>query len=188
MATYAGRDAKRQMTAERNKHLIRSCGCCCRSRNLRTHRRFCCIGADSGIFCVQVAIYAGRGAKRQVTAGRIKQIIAGMRPLLREQKFDDALQGAAVDIGIALAGGPPPPGGGSGGSSLGSIISILFFLGVFITIVVSIITNIGYVPRQVHLMPSFLLSRPLDVCSWWRKAPVSGHQAILEILLTLRIY
>lgn len=134
------------MTAERNKHLIRSCGCCCRSRNTRTHRRSSCTGADSGIFCVQVAIYAGRGAKRQVTAGRIKQIIAGMRPLLREQKFNDALQGAAVDIGIALAGGPPPPGGGSGGSSLGSIISILFFLGVFITIVVSIIANVGYVP------------------------------------------
>lgn len=94
---------------------------------------------------MQVAIYAGRGAKRQVTEGRIKQIIARMRPLLREQKFGDALQGAAVDIGVALAGGPPPPGGGSGGTSLGSIISILFFLGVFVTILISIITNIGYV-------------------------------------------
>ena len=95
---------------------------------------------------MQVAIYAGRGAKRQVTEGRINQIIARMRPLLREQKFGDALQGAAVDIGVALAGGPPPPGSGSGGTSLGSIISVLFFLGVFVTILISIIINIGYVP------------------------------------------
>lgn len=92
--------------------------------------------------CLQVAIYAGRGAKRQVSAGRIKQIIGRMRPLLREQKYGDALEGAAVDIGIALAGGSTPGGDGDG-TTLGSILSMLFFLGVFVTIIISIITGIG---------------------------------------------
>ena len=40
----------------------------------------------------QVAIYAGRGAKRQMSAGRIKQIISRMRPLLRQEKYGDALE------------------------------------------------------------------------------------------------
>ena len=89
-----------------------------------------------------MAIYAGRGAKHQVSAGRIKQIIGRMRPLLREQKYADALEGAAVDIGIALAGGSTP-GGDGGGTTLGSILSMLFFMGVFVTIIISIITGIG---------------------------------------------
>ena len=93
---------------------------------------------------MQVAIYSGRGAKQQMSAGRIKQIISRMRPLLRQQKYGDALEGAAVDIGIALAGGSTPGGDGEGdGTTLGSILSILFFLGVFLTIVISSITNIG---------------------------------------------
>lgn len=93
---------------------------------------------------MQVAIYSGRGAKRQMSPGRIKQIISRMRPLLRQQKYGDALEGAAVDIGIALAGGSTPSGDGDGdGTTLGSILSILFFLGVFLTIVISSITNIG---------------------------------------------
>ena len=41
---------------------------------------------------LQVAIYAGRGAKRQMSAGRIKQIISRMRPLLRQEKYGDALE------------------------------------------------------------------------------------------------
>ena len=40
----------------------------------------------------QVAIYAGRGAKHQMTAGRIKHIIAFMRLLLQEQEHSDVLQ------------------------------------------------------------------------------------------------
>lgn len=77
-----------------------------------------------------------------MSTGRIKQIISRMRPLLREEKYGLALEGAAVDIGIALAGGSTPGGDGEG-TTLGSVISIIFFLGVFVTIVFSIITNIG---------------------------------------------
>lgn len=91
---------------------------------------------------MQVAIYAGRGAKQQMSTGRIKQIISRMRPLLREERYGLALEGAAVDIGIALAGGSTPGGDGEG-ATLGSVISIIFFLGVFAIIVLSIITNIG---------------------------------------------
>ncbi len=74
---------------------------------------------------VQVAIYAGRGSKRQISAKPIKQIIGRMRPLLQEQRYGEALEGAAVDIGIALAGGSTP-GGDGGGPSLRFILALLF--------------------------------------------------------------
>ena len=55
-----------------------------------------------------------------------------------------------MDIGIALAGGSTPGGDGDG-TSLGSVFSIIFFLGVFVTIIFSIISSIGYVTCSVHL-------------------------------------
>ena len=92
---------------------------------------------------MQVAIYAGRGSKHQISAKPIRQIIGRMRPLLQQQRYGDALESAAVDIGIALAGGSTP-GGGGGGLSLRFILVVLCFVGVFATIIIiiSIITCI----------------------------------------------
>ena len=55
-----------------------------------------------------------------------------------------------MDIGIALAGGSTPGGDGDG-TSLGSVFSIIFFMGVFVTIIFSIISSIGYVTLSFHL-------------------------------------
>ena len=90
---------------------------------------------------MQVAIYAGRGAKRQISAGPIKQIIGRMRPLLQKQMYGEALEGAAVDIGIASAGGSTP-GVGGGWKTLGFILLLLLAVGVLATMVISIITCI----------------------------------------------
>ena len=104
------------------------------------------IGAQTmmGGMGLQVAIYAGRGSKRQISAKPIKQIIGRMRPLLQEQRYGEALEGAAVDVGFALAGGSTP-GGDGGGLSLRFFLALLFFVGVvgvFATIIISIITCI----------------------------------------------
>ena len=60
------------------------------------------------------------------------------------------MQGASVDIGIALAGGSTP-GGDDDGASLGSVFSIIFFMGVFVTIIFSIISSIGYATLSFYL-------------------------------------
>ena len=86
---------------------------------------------------MQVAIYAGRGSKRQISAKPIRQIIGRMRPLLQQQRYGEALEGAAVDIGIAMAGGSTP-GGDGGGPSLRVILALLFVVGVFATIIIII--------------------------------------------------
>lgn len=97
---------------------------------------------------MQVAIYAGPGAKQRLTARRIKQVIAGMRPLLRQEKYGEALEVAAVDIGIALAGGTlPSAGGGDGsGSAWGFILPILIFIGIVVAI--EAIIKSGYVSNS----------------------------------------
>ena len=55
-----------------------------------------------------------------------------------------------MDVGISLAGGSTPGGDGDG-TSLGSVFSIIFFLGVFVTIIFSIISSIGYVTLSFYL-------------------------------------
>lgn len=79
----------------------------------------------------QVAIFAGAGVKDRLDAKRIAGIIGAMRPLLRAGKLGEALEGGAVDIGIALAGGPEDKG-----SVWGFLAAILFF-GLFFTVLIS---------------------------------------------------
>ena len=78
-----------------------------------------------------MAIFAGEGAKGALDGKRIQEVIGTMRPLLRSGRYGQAVEGAAVDIGIALAGG-----GGSGSNIWGYITSILFF-GLFFTVLVT---------------------------------------------------
>ena len=96
-----------------------------------------CADHDGEGVRMQVAIYAGRGSKRQISAKPIRQIIGRMRPLLQQQRYGEALEGAAVDIGIAMAGGSTP-GGDGGGPSLRVILALLFVVGVFATIIIII--------------------------------------------------
>lgn len=80
----------------------------------------------------QVAIYAGAGAKDSLSAKRIQEIIGTMRPKLKSRKFGEAMEGAIVDIGIALAGG-----GGSGGGNVWGFIASLLFFGLFFAVLVT---------------------------------------------------
>ena len=103
-------------------------------------RRTLTKGVDAGIFGVllqrlwvcQVAIYAGAGVKDELDAKRIQAIIGAMRPLLRAGRYDEAVEGAAADIGIALAGGPAERG-----SVWGFVASVIFFSLFFCVLVTS---------------------------------------------------
>lgn len=79
-----------------------------------------------------MAIFAGAGVKDELDAKRIQAIISAMRPLLKAQRYDEAVEGAAVDIGIALAGGPAERG-----SVWGFVASIIFFSLFFCVLVTS---------------------------------------------------
>ena len=61
----------------------------------------------------QVYIRTGRGAAQALPNAQVDEIIAGMRPLLRKQRYGAAVEQAVVDVGLALAG-RPASGGGSG--------------------------------------------------------------------------
>ncbi len=83
------------------------------------------------VLACQVAIYAGAGVKERLDEKRIGSIIGAMRPLLRAGKFDEALEGAVVDIGIALAGGPEDRG------SFWGFLAALLFFGLFFTVLIT---------------------------------------------------
>ncbi len=85
----------------------------------------------SSAVVVQVAIYAGAGSRGALDEKRIQEVIKSMRPLLQSGRYGQAVEGAVVDIGIALAGG-----GGSGSNIWGYITSILFF-GLFLSVLVT---------------------------------------------------
>jgi hypothetical protein len=80
---------------------------------------------------VQVAIYAGIGAKDSLDGQRIQDIIEGMRPLLRAGRTGTAVEQAVVDIGIALASG------GGGHHSIWGIIAIILFFGLFFSVLIT---------------------------------------------------
>lgn len=77
-----------------------------------------------------MAIFAGEGSKGALDGKRIQEVIGTMRPLLRSGRFGQAVEGAAVDIGIALAGG-------GGGSNIWGYITTILFFGLFFTVLVT---------------------------------------------------
>ena len=73
-----------------------------------------------------------------------------------------------MDIGIALAGGSTPGGDGDG-TSLGSVFSIIFFMGVFVTIIFSIISSIGWVTLPFYLDLAAPSQAPCKARRCWRR-------------------
>lgn len=53
------------------------------------------------------------GSRKALTEDRIDGIVGDIRPALRRQDYDAAVERAAVDIGLALAGGKPSGAGGA---------------------------------------------------------------------------
>ena len=54
----------------------------------------------------QVFISTGRGAQKALSDNSLVDIISSMRPKLRAQNYDEAVEEAVVDIGLGLAGKP----------------------------------------------------------------------------------
>ena len=76
-----------------------------------------------------------------------------------------------MDIGIALAGGSTPGGDGDG-TSLGSVFSIILFMGVFVTIIFSIISSIGYVTLSFHLDLAAPFRAPCTARRSWQHSSI----------------
>lgn len=72
----------------------------------------------------QVFISTGAGSMRYLSDNSLVDIISNMKPKLREQDFDGALEQAVVDIGLGLAGRPPA-------KHTWEIVPIFFFAFVF---------------------------------------------------------
>lgn len=90
------------------------------------------VGAVLTTLCVaQVAIFAGAGSKDALDSKRIQEVIGRMRPLLQQGKYGEAVEGATVDIGIALAGGD------GGGSNIWGFITSIIFFGLFFVVLIT---------------------------------------------------
>ncbi|KAL6754945.1 hypothetical protein V8C86DRAFT_2688347 [Haematococcus lacustris] len=61
----------------------------------------------------QLYISTGSGSGRWLTEGQLDAIIEDAKPLLRDKRFDEAMQHVAVNIGLALAGHKIEPDRGS---------------------------------------------------------------------------
>lgn len=75
---------------------------------------------------LQVYIQAGKQAFRAVEKEKFRTVIARMRPLLREQKYDSAVEGAVIDLGLVLAGANLQPA-----DEGNDVAGLAIFLGIF---------------------------------------------------------
>lgn len=77
---------------------------------------------------MQVYISTGRAARERLTDEYAATIISSMKPSLRRGEYDGAIQQAAVDIGLVLAGAVPqkPDDNDSGSNWLGGAIFLAF--------------------------------------------------------------
>ncbi|PNH09193.1 hypothetical protein TSOC_004234 [Tetrabaena socialis] len=64
----------------------------------------------------QLFISSGAGTGKLLSFDVLGDIIADVRPALKDQRYDDAVERAVVDIGLALAGRPVEPEAGGSGS------------------------------------------------------------------------
>ncbi|KXZ54637.1 hypothetical protein GPECTOR_4g702 [Gonium pectorale] len=81
----------------------------------------------------QVHMAVGSGAAGRLPADARSDIMQRVRLLLREGRYDEAIQGAVTDIGLALAGGPAAPKGESLAQMVSAAICAAFALAVWLT-------------------------------------------------------
>lgn len=55
----------------------------------------------------QVYISIGSQIEKFASKSRLQEVIFGMRPRLKEGKYDEAMEQAVIDIGLILAGSDP---------------------------------------------------------------------------------
>ncbi|MEW5310569.1 MAG: hypothetical protein WDW38_002355 [Sanguina aurantia] len=80
----------------------------------------------------QMYISTGTGVMGRLSSSVVDAIIVNARPLLRTNRFDAAVEGAVLDIGLALAGRlSPHEADGDDGEGAGSILPLAVFIGIF---------------------------------------------------------